>query len=116
MLGECFCNPGFVGEDCIKPVKCPGKNGGCSGKGECFHGKCYCSPGLKVKIVPNAKNAQMAVAPTVSAAAADAYAYQVTLAKIAPMHLHARKIHVKMVYVHKDVVSVMMDGLAKHVH
>ena len=70
----------------------------------------------KVKIVPNAKNAQMAVAPTVSAAAADAYAYQVTLAKIAPMHLHARKIHVKMVYVHKDVVSVMMDGLAKHVH
>ena len=58
----------------------------------------------------------MDAAPMVSAATENVYVFLVTLAKIAPMHLHARKIHVKMVYVHKDVVSVMMDGLAKHVH
>jgi hypothetical protein len=70
---------------------------------------------LKVTIAPSARNARMDAAPMVSAATENVYVFLVTLAKIAPMHLHVRKILVKMVCAHKAVVFATMGGPAKHV-
>ena len=41
-LGQCFCEPGYKGEDCATVDPCPG---GCSGRGSCLQGACACAPG-----------------------------------------------------------------------
>lgn len=42
--GQCFCDPGFQGDDCASPVLCPGS---CADHGICQHGRCFCDPGFR---------------------------------------------------------------------
>jgi len=39
---QCFCSPGWEGDDCSKEMKCPDN---CGGNGVCKYGKCFCDPG-----------------------------------------------------------------------
>jgi len=39
--GQCFCNPGYSGDDCSVSVSC---SNDCSGNGICKYGQCWCGP------------------------------------------------------------------------
>lgn len=40
--GKCYCDPGYIGDDCGKSVECPNS---CTNHGICQFGLCFCDPG-----------------------------------------------------------------------
>ena len=40
--GKCFCDPGWLGDDCGREAKCETD---CDGHGVCAYGICFCDPG-----------------------------------------------------------------------
>ena len=69
----------------------------------------------KEKIARNAKSARTDAARTAYAATASACAYQVTLVKIVPTRLHAKRTRAKMVCAHKVAAFATTVGPGRHV-